>query len=120
MALALVGLVAVALLATTGGQLRTADKGAVLLTASALAQDRVTAFRVLGWEALDRPPDSLRAGTFPPPFQDFQWEARIEPVQGEHDLFALEVVVEGRGERFPLETLIHRRFMPPEVATVTP
>ncbi len=107
-ALAIVGVVAVALLAATGGQLRTADRGSVLLTASALAHDRAVTFRVLDAEALASPPDSLLAGTFPDPFEAFTWEAEIAPVEGEYDLFALRVVVEGRGARYPLDTMLHR------------
>ncbi len=118
-ALAIVGVVAVALLGAVGAQVRSADKGSVLLTASALAQDRAVSFRVLDVEALRRPPDSLVAGVFPPPFDDFRWEAEVEAVDGEDGLFALEVVVLGRGERFPLQTLLHRSE-PPLVLPATP
>lgn len=107
-ALAIVGIVAVALLGATGGQVRAADRGAGLLVASALAQDRATGFRIMDHDELRRPPDSLMAGTFPDPFDAFEWTATVEPVEGEYDLFALEVVVTGRGVRFPLQTLLHR------------
>jgi hypothetical protein len=107
-ALAIVGIVAVALLGATGGQVRAADRGAGLLVASALAQDRATTFRILDHNELRRPPDSLMAGDFADPFDAFGWTATLESVEGEYDLFALEVVVEGRGVRFPLQTLLHR------------
>jgi hypothetical protein len=107
-ALAIVGIVAVALLGATGGQVRAADRGAGLLAASALAQDRATTFRILDHDDLVRPPDSLMAGGFPAPFDAFEWSATLEPVEGEYDLFALEVVVTGRGVRYPLQTLLHR------------
>jgi len=110
-ALAIVGIVAVALLGATGGQVRAADRGAGLLVASALAQDRATTFRILDHDELRRPPDSLMAGDFTEPFDAFGWTATLEPVEGEYDLFALEVVVEGRGVRFPLQTLLHRAPM---------
>ncbi|CAN5691923.1 hypothetical protein BH23GEM11_BH23GEM11_18830 [soil metagenome] len=107
-ALAIVGIVAVALLGATGGQVRAADRGTGMLVASALAQDRATTFRILDHDELRRPPDSLMAGDFPEPLDAFGWAATLEPVEGEYDLFALEVVVEGRGVRFPLQTLLHR------------
>lgn len=110
-ALAIVGIVAVALLAATAGQIRTADRGGVLLAASALAQDRAVSFRLLDHEALRRPPDSLLAGAFAPPFEDFSWEARLTAVEEEYDLFALRIVVEGRGARYPLDTMLHRAPM---------
>jgi hypothetical protein len=107
-ALAIVGIVAVALLGATGGQVRAADRGTGLLVASALAQDRATIFRILDHADLVRPPDSLMAGAFPEPFEVFEWSATLEPVEDEYDLFALEVVVSGRGVRYPLQTLLHR------------
>jgi type II secretory pathway pseudopilin PulG len=106
--LAIIGVVAIALLAATGGQIRTSDKAAVLLVAGALAQDRLVSLQVLDQEALQDPPDSLLAGTFPAPFDDFTWAAEVVEAEGEYDLFAVRLQVEGRGEVFPLETLLHR------------
>jgi hypothetical protein len=109
LALAILSLFSVALIAAVGAQVRTADKAGVLLTARPLAEDRITAIRLLDYPQLLRLPDSLRAGTFPAPFEDFSWTASVEPVEGEFDLFAIEVVVEGFGEAFPLATMVHRR-----------
>lgn len=107
-ALAIIGVVAVGVLAATASQVRTADKAGVLVVARALAEDRITAFRILGFEELQDPPDSLLAGTFPPPFDAFAWTASVVPTEGEHDLFTLEIVTRGRGESLPLTTLLHR------------
>jgi type II secretory pathway pseudopilin PulG len=107
-ALAIISLFAVALLTTVGGQVRTADQGATLLVASALAEDRQMALELLDREALVDLPDSLVAGVFPPPFGDFQWTASVTPVEDEYDLFATVLVVEGLGHAFTLRTLVHR------------
>jgi len=106
-ALAIIGLVAVALLSTTSSQLRTASKAGVLLTARSLAEDRIAAIRFLNHDDLSDLPDSLAAGRFPPPFEDFEWTATVEPMKDEYDLFGTEVVVSGHGETFPLRTLVH-------------
>lgn len=106
--LAIIGLVAIALLATTSLQVRTADKASVLLVASALAQDRMAAVHLLDYDGLKDPPDSLLAGVFPAPFEEYSWTAQVEPSEGEYDLFAIRVEVKGRGEVFPSETLLHR------------
>ena len=106
-ALAIIALVAISLLSATGAQLRTASKAKVQLVARALAEDRLNALRLLPYDDLESLPDSLETGVFPPPFGDFAWTASIEPMDGEYDLFGAEVVVEGRGESFPLRTLIH-------------
>jgi type II secretory pathway pseudopilin PulG len=107
-ALAIIGLMAIALLGAAGAQVRTADKAGVLLSARALAEDRLTAIRLLDHDALQALPDSLRAGRFPEPFEAFAWEATVEVVEDEYDLFAVEVVVTAHGEGFPLRTLLHR------------
>lgn len=107
-ALAIIGLAAIATLAATAAQVRTADKAAVLLVAEGLAEDRLTSFELLGYEDLGSPPDSLLSGVFPAPFDQFAWRAGVHPTAGEYDLFQVDVVVEGRGEALPLRTLIHR------------
>ena len=106
--LAIIGLVGIGLLAATAAQVRTADKAAVLLVASALAQDRLVSLQVLDQEALRDPPDSLLAGGFPVPFDEFTWAAQVVEDEDEYDLFAVRVEVKGRGEVYPLETLLHR------------
>lgn len=106
--LAIIGTVAIALLSATAQQVRSADKASVLLVASALAQDRAAALNLVDHETLASPPDSLLDGAFPPPFDEFRWLARVEPVDDEHDLFAVRIEVLGRGEAFVLETLVHR------------
>lgn len=106
-ALAIVGLVAIGLLSATGAQMRAASKARVLLTARALAEDRLSALELLDYNAITDVPDSLESGTFAPPFEAFSWTARIEPMEEEYDLFGAEVIVTGDGESFPLRTLIH-------------
>jgi len=106
-ALAIIGLFAIALLETTSTQLRTASKANTLLVARSLADDRLAALRLLDYDDLDDVPDSLLEGTFPPPFEDFTWTTQVEAIDDEYDLFGAEVVVQGRGENYPIRTLIH-------------
>ena len=68
----------VALLAATGAQLGAASKAKVQLVARALAEDRLNAIRLLDYDDLESLPDSLAAGVFPAPFEDFAWTATIE------------------------------------------
>jgi type II secretory pathway pseudopilin PulG len=106
--LAIIGLVAIGLLAATASQVRTADKASVLLVAGALAQDRLTALQILDQEQLRDPPDSLLVGVFPAPFDEYAWDAEVVEAEDEYDLFAIRLEVKGRGEVYPLETLLHR------------
>lgn len=107
-ALAIIGAFVVGVLAATGAQVRTAAAGSELLEAAALADDRLAAIRMLGYEELVDPPDSLLAGTFPPPFADYVWTTSVAEMEDEYDLFGVEVVVSGPGETYPLRTLVHR------------
>jgi hypothetical protein len=106
-ALAIIGLFALALLSTTSSHMRTASKARVLLTARTLAEDRISAIQLLEYDELADLPDTLAAGVFPEPFRDFTWSARVEEMKDEYDLFGVEVVVAGQGESFPLRTLVH-------------
>lgn len=107
-ALAIIGLVSIALLSATGAQLANANKANVLLTARSLAEDRLAALRLLDYDELKDPPDSLLEGTFLAPFESFSWTAVLEEMEDEYDLFGAEVVVTGLGESYPLRTLLHR------------
>ena len=51
-ALAIIGLVSIALLATTASQVRTADKASLLLTARTLADERMATLRMLSYDQL--------------------------------------------------------------------
>jgi type II secretory pathway pseudopilin PulG len=106
-ALALIGLVALGVLGASTMQVRTADKAALLLSARALAEERVATLRALNYDELSSLPDSLAAGTFPPPFEAYSWRAEVEALDGEYDLFSIGVMVTVADEAFPLHTLVH-------------
>lgn len=107
-ALAIIGTFAVAVLATLGAQTRAADRAATLLTAQALAEDRQMVLELLDHADLVSVPDSVAAGTFPPPFEFYSWTARVERVDDEDDLFVTEVVVTDGTFSYPLRGMIHR------------
>ncbi|MFC1543761.1 hypothetical protein ACFL4Y_00710, partial [Gemmatimonadota bacterium] len=89
--LGIIGIVAVSVLAATGSQVRSADKADVLLTAAALAQDRLVSIQLLDNEGLADPPDSLLAGAFPAPFDEFTWRTEVVAAEEEYDLFAVRI-----------------------------
>lgn len=111
-ALAIIGLVSIALLGTTAAQVRTAGKAQRLLTARALAEERLATLRSLHWQELLDVPDSLVAGTFPAPFEAYTWVAEVTPAEDEYELYTVAVVVNAGDEAFRLVTLLHE----PQVA----
>lgn len=107
-ALAILGVASIVLLQVRSQQIRVAVQARELLTAQALAEDRLSALKLLDYPLLEDPPDSLMEGTFPPPFEAFSWTGAVELIEDEYDLFGVEVVVVGPAERFPLRTMVHR------------
>ncbi len=106
--LAIISMVSLALLQARGQQIRVATQARELLTAQALAEDRLAALRLLDYQHLAQPADSILAGEFPAPFEDFFWVTTVEILEDEYDLFGVDVVVTGPAERFLLGTLVHR------------
>ena len=107
-ALAIISLISLGLLQARGQQIRVATQARELLTAQALAEDRLATLRLLNYENLEQPADSVLAGAFPVPFEDFSWMTTVEVLEDEYDLFSVDIVVTGPAERFLLGTLLHR------------
>lgn len=114
-ALAVIGLVVIALMAATAGQDRTAGKVTLLLTARSLADERLATLRMLDNRALLDLPDSLAGGSFDPPFGAYSWTMRVVQVGSERDLFSAVVTVQTADESYVLNTLLHE---PPAVLQV--
>jgi prepilin-type N-terminal cleavage/methylation domain-containing protein len=74
-ALLVIGLAAAGALDLFAAHLRAAAKEPALLTAAALAQDRMAALRLLDATGLQQLPDSLARGQFALPFSAFRWRA---------------------------------------------
>jgi hypothetical protein len=115
-ALAIISLFAIGLLSMVGAQVRGADRSKVLLVERALAEDRLMAVEMLDYEDMNDVPDSLTAGKFAAPFEDFSWSIKVDPVDDEYDLFRADISVSGRGYTLPLTTLVHE---PRPVTTTT-
>ena len=107
-ALAIVGVTAVAALASVGTELRAADDARTTLEAEALAVYRMSTLEMLTADQLQRIPDSLARGTFDPPFERYRWKAGSEPVLGEAGLTEVQLDIEWNGGSFPLRTLLFR------------
>lgn len=107
-ALAILGVAGVAAVAALGAELRTTEQVSRALPAVALARDRLAAIRLAPPEDLDRLPDSLAHGSFPPPFEDYRWEASARSLSDEDELFSVRVRVIWEAGDYPLETRLYR------------
>ena len=104
-ALLIIGLASAAALELFSAQLRAAARQPSLLTAAALAQDRMAALRFLPAEELRRLPDSLARGDFPAPFDGYRWSASAARSR-EESLVALRVEVAWSGGRYTLASAV--------------
>ena len=92
-ALLVVGLAAAGALELFAAHARAATREPALLAASALAQDRLAAVRLLDPEALRRLPDSVAQGQFASPFAAFRWHATAERARDEATLYDVRVEI---------------------------
>ena len=102
-ALLVIGLVAAAAVELLAADLRAARREPTLLTASALAQDRLAGLVLLDDEVLERLPDSLAAGRFPPPFADYAWRSTVRRARDEK-LYDVRVQVSWPSGSYALAT----------------
>jgi type II secretion system protein I len=107
-ALSIVGVVAIAVLASLGAEMRAAARAREALPAAALAESRLEALRLLPSEALRSLPDSVRQGRFPAPLESYSWSTTVAPVPAEPGLYGVEVLVEWPGGDYLLRGRLHR------------
>ena len=108
-AMAIVGVTAVAALGAAGAEIRAATHARHSLEAQALAVYRMSSIELLRAEDLTRLPDSLAKGVFDPPFDTYKWEAETEGALGEPGLSQVVVDVEWSSGSYTLRTLLYRR-----------
>ena len=108
-ALAIVGVTAVAALAAAGTELRATEQARFAVEAEALAMDRLAAIGILTPEELLQMPDSIESGTFDPPFEAYKWRVESEQTLGEEGLTDLTLTVEWPSGSYVMRTKLYRR-----------
>lgn len=103
-ALLVIGLVSAAALDLVSAQLRAAARQPAVLTAAALAQDRMTTLQLLSDEELRRLPDSLARGEFAAPFAGYRWRSAATRSRVE-SFYDLRVDVEWSTGRYTLASV---------------
>ena len=107
-ALAIVGLAAVAALGAFGAEIRASSRAGRALEAEALAQSRLAVLRLLQRSDLEPLADSMRNGWFPAPFEEYRWEASTQDVRSRDDLFQVTVAVRWDGGAYALASRLYR------------
>ncbi len=102
-ALLVIGLTSAAALELFSAHLRAARRASALVTAVALAQDRLAAIRLSDAEQLTRFPDSLARGQYAPPLDAYRWRATVQRARDEA-LFQIGVTIMWDGGSYALST----------------
>lgn len=105
-ALAIVAVVATAVLAQAGADIRAAGRAADATVAAELARDRLDRIRLLGGSAVPLP-DSLRSGRFTAPWDRWVWTAATERRLEEPALVDVRVEVGDGAYRAAVSTRIY-------------
>ena len=109
-ALVVIGITSAAALAAFGSELRAAGRLRQAAESESLARERVAQLELRPRAELERLPDSLARGAWPPPFEAYRWRAAAAPVPQVENLMALRVEVWWDGGSYTLET---RFYAPP-------
>jgi prepilin-type N-terminal cleavage/methylation domain-containing protein len=107
-AMAIVGLVAVATLSEFAAELRVSGTSVEVRVRQALVRDRISMMTLVNSDELRRVPDSLATGKFPRPFHDYQWSTRVEPNRHVDGLFEVTVTVRSSNGETSLTTRLFR------------
>lgn len=108
-AMAIVGMVAIAALETVGTEMRTAERARRAVESSALAQSRLDWFDFLNETALRALPDTVKAGKFPEPLDEYSWHADATPVSTQPGVYAVTVrVIWAKDGEFELRSYVYR------------
>jgi type II secretory pathway pseudopilin PulG len=110
-ALLVIGLATAGALELFSAHLRAAGRQPGLVTAAALAQDRMAAVRLLPPEGMRTLADSLARGQFAAPFADYRWRATTVGQRGEN-LYEIRVDVYWRDGSYDLAS---SASVPPEL-----
>lgn len=111
-AVAIVGIASVGVLGAFGAELRTADRARRALESRALADYRLTMLELTPTDLLDHLPDSLAAGEFERPFQQYRWKASVAPSREIDFVYDLSVRVAWDAGDFVVQSRVYRPRQP--------
>ncbi|MGH8433935.1 MAG: type IV pilus modification PilV family protein [Pseudomonas sp.] len=107
-ALMIVSVVAVALFSSVGAQLRVTERAELLITADELARERLLKLETLTPDELVPLADSLKGGSFLPPFDRYAWAATVSAQLGSRNLYDVAVRVSWSDGSHELRTRMYR------------
>jgi type II secretory pathway pseudopilin PulG len=108
-ALTIVGLVAISALEAAGAEMRTAERARRALEVEALATQRMDALDLLTDQELQAVPDSVSAGKFDAPLDEYKWTTSSAPVSDQPGIYDVAVSVTWASGSYTQHTQMYRR-----------
>jgi type II secretory pathway pseudopilin PulG len=108
-ALTIVALVAISALEAVGAEMRTAERARRALEVEALATQRLDAMDLLTDQELQAIPDSVAAGKFDPPLDEYSWTTASTPVAEQPGVYDVTLTIDWESGTYPIKTKVYRR-----------
>jgi type II secretory pathway pseudopilin PulG len=108
-ALTIVGLVAISALEAVGAEMRTAERARRALEVEALATQRLDALELLNDQELQAIPDSVAAGKFDAPLDEYSWTIESKPVSEQPGVYDIVMAINWENGTYPIRTKMYRR-----------
>jgi type II secretory pathway pseudopilin PulG len=108
-ALTIVGLVAISALEAVGAEMRTAERARRALEVEALATQRLDALELLNDAELQAIPDTVAAGKFDAPLDDYSWTVESSPVSEQPGVYDIALTINWDNGSYPIRTKMYRR-----------
>jgi type II secretory pathway pseudopilin PulG len=108
-ALTIVGLVAISALEAVGAEMRTAERARRALEVEALATQRLDALELLNDQELQTIPDSVAAGKFDAPMDEYSWTIESKPVAEQPGVYDIVMAINWDNGTYPIRTKMYRR-----------
>jgi type II secretory pathway pseudopilin PulG len=108
-ALTIVGLVAISAMETVGAEMRTAERARRALEVEALATQRLDFMELLTDQELQVIPDSVAAGQFDVPLDEYSWAVESSPVAEQPGVYDIALTINWENGSYPIRTKMYRR-----------
>jgi type II secretory pathway pseudopilin PulG len=108
-ALTIVGLVSISALEAVGAEMRTAERARRALEVEGLATQRLDALELLTDQELQAIPDSVAAGKFDAPLEEYSWAIESTPVAEQPGVYDVALTIVWENGSYPIRTKMYRR-----------
>ena len=108
-ALTIVALVSISALEAVGAEMRTAERARRALEVEGLATQRLDALELLSDQELQAIPDSVAAGKFDAPLEEYSWAVESTPVAEQPGVYDVALTIVWENGSYPIRTKMYRR-----------